>query len=178
MASMLEERFDLPQIGQVCWICVRPARREPVLVVDVVEARVGSGLVGDRYRGSAGGREVTLIQAEHVEQLHRLLGRATAVDPALLRRNILVSGINLLGLQGRVFQIGDAVLEATGLADPCARMEEVLGAGGFQAMRGHGGITARVLRNGLIRLRDPVQLVVTTGKDAAQPVVDGPGSLG
>lgn len=159
MASVLEERFELPQVGRVCWIGVRPARREPVVVVDVVEARVGSGLVGDRYRGRAGKREVTLIQAEHVQQLGHLLGRSEAVDPELLRRNIMVAGINLLALQRRVFQIGDAVLEATGLAHPCSRMEEALGPGGWQAMRGHGGITARVLRDGLIRLDDPVRLL-------------------
>ena len=152
----LEDQFAFPQRGRVCWLGVRPARRAAVQVVDAVEARVGEGLVGDHYRARKGDREVTLIQAEHLALLAALLGRDAAVDPALLRRNILVAGINLLGLKRRTFQIGTAILEYTGLADPCSRMEEALGPGGWNAMCGHGGITARVLRGGVIRLQDAV----------------------
>jgi len=150
------DQFEFPQRGRVCWLSVRPARRESVQVVDAVEARVGEGLVGDHYRARKGDREVTLIQAEHVALLAALLARDEAVDPTLLRRNIMVAGINLLGLQRRTFQIGTAKLECTGLADPCSRMEEALGPGGWNAMRGHGGITARVVRGGVIRLQDTV----------------------
>jgi MOSC domain-containing protein YiiM len=64
--------------------------------------------------------------------------------PATLRRNLVVSGINLVALKGQRFQIGDAVLEGTSFAHPCSRMEEVLGQGGYNAMRGHGGLCARV----------------------------------
>ena len=163
MTSALEDQFEFPQHGRVCWLAVRPARREAVIVVDGVEARVGSGLVGDRYSGRSGKREVTLIQAEHVALLAGLLGRETAVDAALLRRNIVVAGINLLALQRRTFQIGTAVLECTGLAHPCSRMEEALGPGGWNAMRGHGGITARVVRDGVIRLQDTVAIVAGSG---------------
>jgi len=149
----------LPQVGTVTWIGVRPERRVPVRVIDAVEARQGKGLVGDRYRGGGRGtREVTLIQHEHVIAVASLLGRDT-LDPALLRRNIAVRGINLLALKHRRFQIGEAVLEMTGQAHPCSRMEEVLGPGGYNAMRGHGGITARVVRDGLIRVGDSVRVL-------------------
>ncbi len=79
-----------------------------------------------------------------------------SVDPALLRRNIVVSGINLLALKDKHFHIGDTLLEFTGPCHPCSKMERMLGAGGYNAMRGHGGITARVHEAGVIRLSDTV----------------------
>ena len=78
------------------------------------------------------------------------------LDPALLRRNIVVAGLNLLALKGRRFRIGGALLEGSGPCEPCSRMEEALGPGGYNAMRGHGGITARVVEGGLIRVGDAV----------------------
>ena len=84
-----------------------------------------------------------------------LLGREN-VDPALIRRNLVISGINLLALRDAQFEIGGVVFEGTGLCEPCSRMEEVLGVGGYNAMRGHGGIIARVLSGGVIRVGEAV----------------------
>ena len=81
------------------------------------------------------------------------------VDPAQTRRNVVVEGINLLALQDRRVQIGEAVVEITGLCHPCSRMEEVLGPGGYNAMRGHGGLTAKVVRSGAVKLGDEVRLL-------------------
>jgi MOSC domain-containing protein YiiM len=146
----------VPREGTVEWIGVRPARREPMQAVDIVEARAGKGLVGDRFSGPATSkRQVTLIQAEHLPVIARLLGRER-LEPALLRRNIVVGGINLAALNNARFAIGAAVFEGTGSCHPCSRMEEALGAGGYNAVRGHGGITARVIVGGLIRVGDPV----------------------
>ena len=150
---------NLPQQGKVDWIGIRPARREAILQVDQVEALTGSGLIGDRYVGSSGKRQVTLIQTEHLPVIASLLGRAS-VEPELLRRNICVSGINLLALKDKTFHIGDAVLEYTGQCHPCSFMEEVFGDGGYNAIRGHGGITARVIQSGVIRVRDVVKVVL------------------
>ena len=150
----------LPQTGRVEWIGLSPEPRAPLRAVDAAEARVGSGLGGDHHakRGKPSKREVTLIQAEHLAAVASLTHRA-ALPPDLTRRNIVVSGINLLALKDRRFQIGAAVLEATGPCEPCSRMEENLGPGGFNAMRGHGGITARVVQPGTIRVGDDVRLV-------------------
>lgn len=93
------------------------------------------------------------MQAEHLAVLGALL-RRDPIDPALLRRNLVVSGVNLLALKGRRFRIGTAVLEGTGPCPPCSRMEETLGPGGYNAMRGHAGVNARVVAGGVIRLGD------------------------
>ena len=145
----------LPQTGRVAWIGVRPVRRATVTAVDAVEAVAGRGLAGDHY-AHGGKRQVTLIQAEHLVALAALVGRPVALDPALLRRNVVVAGLNLLALKGRQFRLGGALLEWTGPCEPCSRMEEALGPGGYNAMRGHGGITARVVAGGLIRVGDAV----------------------
>ncbi len=139
---------SLPQQGRLIWIGLREARRIPPVYVTAAEARVGQGLTGDH--GRSGKRAVTLIQAEHLVAIASILGRER-VEPALLRRNLVVSGINLLALRDRRFQIGDVLLEGTGHCHPCSRMEESLGPGGFNAMRGHGGITATVIAGGILR---------------------------
>jgi len=154
MKTIAELTRTFPRAGRVEWIGVRPARHAALTPLECVEALEATGLRGDRY-GSSGKRQVTLIQAEHLTVLSSLVGRT--VEPAQLRRNILVSGINLWALRGARFRVGGALLEGTGPCDPCSRMEEVLGPGGYNAMRGHGGITARVLQGGWIRLGDALE---------------------
>jgi MOSC domain-containing protein YiiM len=158
--SLLDELLgSLPQRGRVHWIGLRPKRGVAPVSVEMAEAAVGTGLTGDRFTGTAESkRQVTLIQLEHLGVIAALLSRAE-LDPGLLRRNIVVTGINLLALNGAEFRIGNALLQGTGGCHPCSKMEATLGAGGFNAMRGHGGITARVLEPGSIRVGDEVALV-------------------
>lgn len=145
----------LPRAGRVEWIGVRPARDVPMEATDHVVAETGAGLVGDRYAGGSGERGITLIQAEHLPVIAALSGH-DALVPATLRRNVMVSGLPLVALKGRRFRIGEVVLEGTDSCDPCSRMEAALGPGGFNAMRGHGGLCARILEGGTIRLGDAV----------------------
>jgi MOSC domain-containing protein YiiM len=140
-------------VGRVKWIGIRPARRQTIEVLEQVQANTQNGLIGDRYAGSSGKRQVTLIQWEHLSAIASMLS-IEAVDPALLRRNIAISGINLLALKDKQFSLGSAVLEYTGLCHPCSFMETTLGPGGYNAVRGHGGLTARVIDSGLIRVND------------------------
>lgn len=145
----------LPRAGRVEFIGVRAARGVPVQAVDAVQAVAGRGLVGDRYSGGSGKRGVTLVQAEHLPVIAALAG-LPVVDPATLRRNLVVAGIPLLALKGRLFRIGGVLLEGTGPCDPCSKMETALGEGGYNAMRGHGGLCARIVEGGVIRLGDAV----------------------
>jgi MOSC domain-containing protein YiiM len=135
--------------GSVVWLGLRGTRRAPLLPVVSAVACKGRGLEGDHYSREDGNRQVTLIEAEQLAAIASHLGRDT-VSPLDLRRNVVTSGINLHALKSRRFRVGDAVLEATGECHPCSRMEETFGSGGYNAVRGFGGITARVLEGGLI----------------------------
>ena len=160
MSKSLQELFNtLPQIGIIQWMGVRSEREAAMTVVNTVEARAGKGLTGDRYASKNGKRQVTLIQGEHLLAIASLLGREN-IAPELLRRNIVVTGINLLALKDKQFQVGSALLEYTGLCHPCSAMETTFGAGGYNAVRGHGGITARILESGIIKIGD--QLIASS----------------
>ena len=143
--------------GRVEWIGVRPGRRvaaESLLSATLV---AGHGVVGDRYESSGNGpRQVTLIASEDIAAITAFLG-LPEIAPELLRRNIVTRGINLVALKDGRFRVGAALLEGSGDCAPCSRMEETFGPGGHNAVRGHGGITARVINGGIVHLGDPVE---------------------
>lgn len=134
-----------PRPGRVDAILLRPRRGAPAWSVPLALAIADAGLYGDRSAERPAGRapgkrQVTLIQAEHLPVVAALVGRAD-FDPALLRRNLVVSGLNLLAAKSLfkdvplVVRIGnEAVLEISGTCEPCSRMEVALGAGGYNAM--------------------------------------------
>lgn len=156
--TLADLRRRLPPAGQVRWIGLRPSPRARVVPVPEALAVAGRGLDGDhRAVGPGGRRQVTLIQLEHLPVVAALAG-LDAVAPEALRRNLVVGGVSLLALVDRQFEVGEAVLLGTGPCHPCSRMEQAVGPGGYNAMRGHGGITARVLSGGRIRIGDLVRV--------------------
>ena len=183
-ASTTDLRQLMQQFAQPGWLMaigLRPGRGLPMQVVAEVEALAGQGLAGDRavrarpgsLASGGGKRQVTLIQAEHLPVIEALAGGRwgqEALDGLLLRRNLVVSGLNLLAARGLFkdqpmrLRLGapdadaasQVLLEITGPCEPCSRMEALLGPGGYNAMRGHGGVTARVLQGGRLRPGDRV----------------------
>lgn len=156
---------EFPFAGRIEAIFLRPARGSAAARVDACDAIEGQGLQGDRAsKGRGGGkRQVTLVQAEHLPVIAALLNRPD-VDPALLRRNLVVSGINLVAARSlfrdqplRLAVGPGVVLELSGPCEPCSKMEATLGAGAYNAMRGHGGMTARVLRGGRVEVGHAVR---------------------
>ena len=148
---------QFPHAGKLEWIGIRAARRATVTSLDQVDAIAGYGLAGDHYASKSNGkRQVTLIQSEHLEAVAKILGKSE-VRADGLRRNLLVSGLNIYALRNRKFRIGSVLLEGNGPCEPCSRMEEVLGVGGYNAMRGHGGITARILEGGVLRVGESLE---------------------
>lgn len=146
---------NYPKSGKVDWIGVRAQTRGNITSMEKIKVTVKSGLEGDHYRGTNKKRQVTLIQAEHLKAVAEIL-ELEEIDPSLIRRNIVVSGLNLLALYKQFVKIGTVVLEITGYCQPCSRMEQNLGLGGYNAMRGHGGLTAKVISDGEINLGDEV----------------------
>jgi MOSC domain-containing protein YiiM len=144
------------QTGEVKWIGIRPVKGEPVVVLQETSVQTG-GLLNDHYNTGNPDkkRQVTIIQYEHLLAVASFLGKEN-IDPSLVRRNIVIKGINLDSLIGKQFRIGEAILEMTGYCHPCNRMEENLGKGGYNAMRGHGGFNCRVLKEGKVRIGDEV----------------------
>ena len=155
---MLFSNNIYPTSSRVEWIGIRPSRTEKQVSLEVVNAITGKGLEGDRYQGKNGKRDVSLIQSEHLKVVAGLLGKEV-VHPELTRRNIVVSGINLISLKGKTIQIGTCELFITGPCAPCSKMEKNLGPGGYNAMRGHGGITARVMKTGTISVGDSIEVI-------------------
>lgn len=157
MQTQLKELFEhFAHPGRIDWIGIRPVRRGAIHEMDAIDVTTEKGIIGDHYSGTSGKRHVTLIQAEHLPVIASYVDMEN-VTPDLLRRNIMVSGLNLLALKDHKIRIGEEViLQITGACHPCSRMEQNLGPGGYNAVRGHGGLTARVLQNGTIRVGDPV----------------------
>jgi MOSC domain-containing protein YiiM len=146
-------------VGRVEAIVVRRDPRQPACCIERTFARAGIGLADDRLgrRGESelSTRQVTLIQHEHLPVIAQL-ARVASVDPVDLRRNLVVSGINLLAARNARLRVGAALLELVGPCHPCSRMEEAIGPGGYAAMRGHGGMTARIVEDGAIAVGDAV----------------------
>ncbi len=146
--------------GTLTWIGLRSERRGQVTPVERARALTAKGLAGDHRMGKTPGsaRQVTLISEEFMQQIAHFTGLST-IDPVLLRRNLVVSGINLNALRHQRFQIGEAVFEATALCHPCSRMDAALGKGGVAAMIGHGGLCARILNTGYITVGDRLEVL-------------------
>jgi MOSC domain-containing protein YiiM len=143
--------------GQLEWIGLRPERKAPMLSVGKTLAIADWGLQGDRrLQGSKGSaRQVSIISREFIHAIEENFG-SEAISPELLRRNLLVSGINLNALRHQYFKIGNAVFQATAQCHPCSRMEAALGEGGLVAMLGFGGLCAKIIESGEVAVGDTI----------------------
>ncbi len=169
MTTASELRQCFPRTGTLRWIGLSSERRSSIASVSEAAVDVGTGLIADYHaRSGRSKRQVTIIQQEHLDAVGTLLERES-IPPEITRRNLVVSGINLVALKDQRFRIGEVVFEGSGPCAPCSRMEENLGSGGYNAMRGHGGITTMVIEGGTIRVTDTVEWIgprETTDDDA------------
>jgi len=133
--------------------------------VEVAVALEGYGLEGDRYGAGTGhwsrfGRvcEVTFIAAEDLDDIER--GTGVGVKNGEHRRNVVTRGISLKTLRrGKRFRVGEVVFEHRGPRSVCRYIERLTEPGMTQALKGRGGICARVIENGAVRVGDEIELL-------------------
>lgn len=153
----LKEQY--PHHGRVEWIGIRPEKSSPLEARNAVEARANFGLIGDYTSLTRGGkRQVSLFQAEYLPVVASFL-KDESLAYENFRRNIVISGLNLNILVNEQLSIGEALIEISGLCHPCAKLERNLGTGAYNALSGHGGITAKIVQTGQIRVGDAVEVV-------------------
>ncbi len=154
-------------LGRVEAIHISRVAGAPMEAKDAVEAIAGGGLAGDRYQTGAGfysarpradgGREVTLIEAEALAALAAEHGiTLTAADS---RRNLTTRGVRLTGLIGLRFRIGEVVCEGIDDCPPCQHLVEVTGRPVLAPLAGRGGLRARIVVGGWLRVGDAITLV-------------------
>ena len=118
-------------------------------LVGSVRIRAGLGIVGDRYFGRSAHRDasITLISRESLPE---------GVGLAAVRRNVLVAGLPVDDLVGRVLTLdtgdGPVRLRVNRRAHPCAWMDVTVAPGTWKALRGKGGVRCEPLDDGVLRV--------------------------
>ena len=124
----------------------------PAISVDQVECVAGQGLVGDRFFGHKENYkgQITFFAAEMYEKLCEKF-QVTDRDPSVFRRNILTRGADLNALISKTFEIQGIRFEGMSECSPCYWMDQAFGPGAEEALKGQGGLRARILTSGTLR---------------------------
>jgi MOSC domain-containing protein YiiM len=141
-------------MGEVVSIHIVRQRAGGAEAVEQATAQTNYGLEGDwrSHRNRSG--QLTLIEAEVLEEVGRLLG--SRVPSGASRRQVVVRGVRLNDLLGQRIRIGGVRVFVETPCDPCARMEETIGAGAREALQGRGGVRCHVLAGGELCIGDPI----------------------
>jgi MOSC domain-containing protein YiiM len=143
--------------GRVEGIYITAEHGELPEPVDSVRARAGRGLEGNRYffDGDApSGTALTLIAAEAVEAMEREQG--ISIEPRESRRNVVTRGIDVNGLVGKRFRVGDVECQGIELCEPCAGLQAMTKPGIIKGLAHRGGLNADILSDGEISVGDAV----------------------
>jgi MOSC domain-containing protein YiiM len=131
--------------------------------VEEVRTIEGCGIEGDRYCEGTGFWtsygdvcQVTLISSEDLDYIENDLGISVANGEH--RRNIVTRGVDLGGLRRKRFRVGEALLEYDRPRPPCRHVQDLTEPGMTRALRGRGGICARVIEAGVIRAQDAIEV--------------------
>lgn len=168
-----------PNSASVVAVARDSAHRFSKELVDEIELVAGVGVGGDAHQGRTvkhrsrvaidptqpNLRQVHLIHAELLDDLE---AKGFSVQPADLGENVTTIDVDLLALpRGTLLRIGDeAVLEVTGLRNPCAQIERfqpgllaaVLERGPAGEVIRKAGIMTVVREGGIIRAGDRIEV--------------------
>jgi MOSC domain-containing protein YiiM len=136
-------------------IHVAKATRLPMRALDSVEVETLRGIVGDRYHGT-GYRQVTVQSAESLAEAAAAYG--APVPAALTRRNLTVDHGRVPTEPGRLVRVGPILLEVVCIRQPCKLLDDTIGDGVQEVLRGRTGSLFRVLEGGTLHVGDPVDL--------------------
>ena len=160
-----QEKEGMVMAGLVASIFFAPEAGAQMKSVQAATALEGCGLKGDRYCGGTGhwsrfGRvcEVTFIAVEDLDEIERETG--VGVKNGEHRRNIVTRGISLKALRrGQRFRVGEVAFEYRGPRSVCRYIERLTEPGMTQALKGRGGVCARVIENGTVRVDDEIEVL-------------------
>ena len=137
----------------------REPAEHPTLEVDQIECVAGHGIRGDRffdYRDSYKG-QITFFAEEIYDALCNALNVHDA-EPAVLRRNVITRGVDLNTLIGTEFEVQGVRFHGTEECRPCFWMEKAFAPGAEKFMKGNGGLRARILSDGELRVTSAVAI--------------------
>lgn len=132
----------------------------PLTEVSSIECVAGRGIRGDRfydYKDNYKG-QITFFSFEVFERLAAHFG-LTNKSVGAVRRNVIVSGLDLNDLIGEEFSIQGVRLRGTAHCRPCYWLDQAVAPGAEQFLAGNGGLRAQILSDGVISVGD-AQLVL------------------
>ena len=132
----------------------------PLVEVSEIECVAGHGIRGDRfydYRDDYKG-QITFFSIEVFDKLAARFG-LTNKSAGNLRRNVVVSGVNLNDLIGQEFSVQGVRLRGIAHCRPCYWMNQAMAPGAEEFLQGNGGLRAQILSDGVIAVGD-AQLVL------------------
>ncbi len=131
----------------------QPAGTHPTISVDEVECVAGQGLCGDRFFGFKENYkgQVTLFSAEVFDAVCGQFG-VRDKSPGVTRRNIITRGVDLNSLVGKKFVVQGIEFEGVAECSPCHWMDDAIAPGAEAALHGRGGLRARILTDGVLRV--------------------------
>ncbi|MEY2560542.1 MAG: hypothetical protein QOG51_957 [Verrucomicrobiota bacterium] len=133
----------------------KPPDDYPLVEVEQIECVAGHGIRGDRfydYRDNYKG-QITFFSYEVFEKLARHFGLMSKSTGAV-RRNVIVSGIDLNQLIGEEFSLQGIRLRGTGHCKPCYWLDHAVVPGAEKFLEGNGGLRAQILSDGVITVGD------------------------
>ncbi|MBL9116773.1 MAG: molybdenum cofactor biosysynthesis protein [Verrucomicrobiaceae bacterium] len=131
----------------------QPPGLSPTVRCAEVECVAGKGIKGDRYFGWKDDYkgQVTFFAEETWERLCQQMA-VTDKDAGVFRRNVITRGVDLNTLIGKEFEVQGVRFLGTQEAAPCHWMNEAFGPGAEAALQGYGGLRAKILTDGILRV--------------------------